>query len=214
MTKLVLISDTHGHHGDLAVPNGDILIHAGDFSLDRYGQIEMKSAYDFFGWLGNLPHKHKILIAGNHDFVFEKTVLVAKTLHESITYLEGDSVTISGLKIWGGPWTPRFFDWAFNVDRGEAIARYWSHIPDDTDVVVTHGPPVGILDVGSPRFGSQSAGCVDLGYHIKRVKPQLHVFGHFHPSYGVHVEDGIIYVNASVVNERYELAHEPRIVKL
>ena len=209
-----MMSDTHSHHHDVRVPDGDILIHAGDFSLDRYGQIEMKAAYDFFGWLGNLPHKHKILVAGNHDFVFEKSVLVAKTLHESITYLEGDYVTVEGLKIWGGPWTPRFFDWAFNVDRGEAIARYWSHIPKDTDVVVTHGPPAGILDVGSAKFGSQSAGCVDLAYHIKRVKPQLHVFGHFHPSYGVHVEDDTTYVNASVVNEKYELAHEPRVIEL
>ena len=146
--------------------------------------------------------------------MFEKSVLVAKTLHDSITYLEGDSVTIRGLKIWGGPWTPRFFDWAFNVDRGERIKRYWDLIPDNTDVVVTHGPPAGILDVGSVRFGSESAGCEELALAIKRVRPQLHVFGHFHTSYGVVVKNGIMYVNASVVNEEYKLANKARVIGL
>jgi len=214
MVKLILMSDTHAQHREINVPNGDVLIHAGDFSFDRYGQIEVKAAYDFFQWLGDQPHKHKILVAGNHDFVFEKSVLVAKTLPESITYLEGGDVTLEGLKIWGGPWTPRFFDWAFNVDRGAPIKRFWDMIPDDTDVVVTHGPPAGILDVGSAKFGSISAGCEELAVAIERVKPKLHVFGHFHPSYGTVKKNGVTYVNASVVNEQYKLANKPVVFNL
>ncbi len=212
--RLVLISDTHAQHESLNVPGGDILIHAGDFAFDMYGQVNTEAAYEFFDWLGALPHKHKVLIAGNHDYIFEKSVLVAKTLHRSITYLEGDSVTIRGLEIWGGPWTPRFFDWAFNVDRGERIKRYWDLIPDSADVVVTHGPPAGTLDVGSAKFGKISDGCEELALAMKRVKPKLHVFGHFHSSYGTVKKGVTTYVNASVVNEQYELANKAVVVEL
>ena len=201
--RLVLVSDTHGHHQKLDVPDGDILIHAGDFSSSWPGVVEMKEAYDFFGWLADQPHKHKVLIAGNHDFIFEKIPGVRKTLHKSIHYLEGYGIELDNVKIWGGPWTPRFFDWAFNVDRGEAIKRYWDWIYDDADVVVTHGPPYGLLD-DTPRAGH--VGCEELRDAIKRVNPKLHVFGHVHPWGGIGIQvNDTMYMNASVVNEKYEL---------
>ena len=129
---------------------------------------------EFLSWFNALSHPHKVLIAGNHDFLFERdpqraAYLIPSTVH----YLEGRSTTIEGLKIWGGPWQPRFFDWAFNVDRGDPLKRIWKRIPDDTDIVVTHGPPQGIFDMTND---GECVGCEDLGHRIAQIKPILHIF--------------------------------------
>jgi Icc-related predicted phosphoesterase len=202
--RLVLVSDTHGHHHNLEVPDGDILIFAGDYAFEHHGQAEMSALIDFFSWLDGQPHKHKVMIAGNHDFAFEKSLSVVKmVMPPSIIYLEGGEETVEGLKIWGGPWTPRFFDWAFNVDRGEAIKRYWDCIPDDTDILVTHGPPYGLLD-DTPLSGH--VGCKELRDAVKRVNPKLHVYGHIHRWGGIGIQvNDTTYMNASVVDETYEL---------
>jgi Icc-related predicted phosphoesterase len=210
------MSDTHQHHHQIEVGYADLVIHAGDFSFDQWGIVEAKGAYNFFHWYAGLPHKHKVLIAGNHDFIMEKPTSTRHAMPEGITYLEGESVEIDGWKVWGGPWTPRFFDWAFNVDRGEAIKRYWDKIPDDTDILVTHGPPLGVLD---NNLHGIPCGCEELRKAVERIEPKLHVFGHIHPGSGMETigwksGNKTTFVNASVVNERYDYVRPPIVVEI
>lgn len=156
--KIVAISDTHQKHKDLKIPDGDILIVAGDISEGVYGI----SAEMFNIWLGKLPHKHKIVIAGNHDFYLQDFPdRIEKTLSNAI-YLNESGVTINGVRIWGTPWSKWFYDWAFNIPRG-TDAEYWKKVPDDTDILVTHGPPYGILDM--IKSCNKHAGCQGI---IKR----------------------------------------------
>lgn len=208
--KLVLISDTHERHNKLIVPDGDVLIHAGDLTYrgDFYAVLEATQ------WLRSLPHKHKIVIAGNHDFLFENSPQKARDLMDGIHYLENEAIVIDGVKFYGSPVQPRFFDWAFNVDRGEAIKKYWNKIPDDTDVLITHGPPIQILDQSAPHKNSEHLGCADLLDAVLRIQPRVHVFGHIHGGYGYHWFGNTRFYNASVVNEAYHLVNEPFVVEI
>ena len=213
MPRIVAISDTHSRHqqfGDL--PAGDILIHAGDATV----QGKFDEVVEFNRWLGTLPYKHKIFVAGNHDFLFEKAPDLARILMSNVHYLQDSFVVIEGLKIYGSPWQPRFFDWAFNVDRGEKIRRKWEQIPDDTDVLITHGPPHGILDMVSDMWSgkAEAVGCEELLPIVQRIKPRAHIFGHIHAGYGQLTQGGIQYVNASNCNEQYKIANAPIVLDL
>jgi Icc-related predicted phosphoesterase len=204
--KIICISDTHGQHRKLNVPDGDILIHAGDITF----RGEFDILRDFNIWLGELPHRHKIYIAGNHDITHETKN--AKSLITNATYLQDSSIVIDGIKFYGSPWTPRFFDWAFNVDRGTVIRKIWSKIPNDTNVLITHGPIYGILD--TVPSGLQ-VGCSDLKDRIKELPDlKLHVCGHIHNSYGVKTIDNTIYVNAAVCTENYQAINKPIVVEI
>lgn len=224
--RIVAISDTHMVHDDYgitempAIPDGDILIHAGDFSF-RGRKHEI---FKFSKWFHSLPHKHKILIAGNHDLGFEDhpneslAILQGKDpsyweapLPNICTYLRDSEITIDGVRIYGAPWSPRFFDWAFNVDRGPLIKAKWDLIPDGIDVLVTHGPPMGFGDI-TVRDGR--VGCEELALAIKRVKPKVHIFGHIHLGYGVYQDNGTVFVNASMCDETYYPANPPIVVDL
>jgi Icc-related predicted phosphoesterase len=199
--RIVCISDTHSRHDQLEVPPGDVLIHAGDSTM--VGRVEEIVKFDH--WLGRLPHPHKILIAGNHDWLFEKEPALADSLITNAVYLRDRAVTIDGVKFYGSPWQPRFMHWAFNLSRGAEIRRKWDLIPEDTDVLVTHGPPHGILDL-VPRDlpGTyENTGCEELLLAVKRVRPKLHVFGHIHEGYGVVRESGTTFVNACVCDAAY-----------
>ncbi len=197
--RIVALSDTHGKHEQLKVPDGDLLIFAGDCS-SRGEEWEIVA---FLKWFAGQPHQHKVMIAGNHDFIFEEDAPRSKELIPSnVIYLNDSGVNIEGFSIWGSPITPRFFDWAFNRDRGEEIAKHWRLIPDGIDILITHGPPVGILD--RTRQGDVT-GCEDLMRHIERVRPKLHVFGHIHEGYGMVEKDGICFVNACILDERYQM---------
>lgn len=207
--RLVLISDTHGLHGQVKLPDGDVLIHAGDCLNHGTKASELTS---FASWFKDQPHKHKLAIAGNHDFFFEQYRAECEAaLGPSVTYLEDSGTTIDGLHFWGSPVQPRFFDWAFNRDRGFAINQHWRMIPDDTDVLVTHGPPDMLLDQ-CPN--GRHVGCTDLLARILKVKPKLHVFGHIHHSYGEKYFHGTRYVNASQCNEKYRITNDPIVVDL
>lgn len=213
MPRIVAISDTHSRHQNFdPLPDGDILIHAGDATVKgNFGEV-----VEFNRWLGTLPHKHKIFVAGNHDFIFEKSPDIARGLITNATYLQDSFVIIEGLKIYGSPWQPRFYDWAFNLDRGRDIARKWAMIPEDTDVLVTHGPPHGILDMVSDRWTgtAEAVGCEELLPVVQRIKPRLHIFGHIHASYGQLVQDGIHFVNAASCDESYKIAYAPIVIDL
>jgi Icc-related predicted phosphoesterase len=207
--RIVCISDTHGSHDQLRVPEGDILIHAGDFMASGRRTNEIVS---FNNWLARQPHPHKIVIAGNHDLLFESHPETARSLLTSAVYLENDGITIEGLRTWGSPVQPRFLNWAFNVDRGLAIRKYWDRIPSETDVLVTHGPPFGTLD--TITASSDHLGCEELALAVERVKPKLHVFGHIHGGHGASTHNGTQFINASVLDEQYRTAFEPLIVEL
>lgn len=201
--RVVCISDTHERHRKVEVPDGDVLIHAGDFTMIG----ERKWIEDFNDWLGSLPHKHKIVIAGNHDFgMAEHAALLT-----NCTYLQDSGVEIEGIKFYGSPFTPTFGRWAFMLDRGKTILEKWLQIPEDTDVLITHTPPYGILD--RPMKTYNPCGCEDLAVVVKAIEPKLHVFGHIHGGYGEHIE-GTHYVNASVSNEAYQPVNAPIVTEI
>lgn len=205
--RIVCLSDTHDLHGQLEVPDGDLLLHAGDATMSGTPQqIE-----EFDAWLARQPHRHKVVIAGNHDWGFQRTPARARSLLRHATYLEDSLAEVAGLRIWGAPWQPWFYDWAFNLARGPQIAAKWALIPDGIDVLITHGPPLGILDRTSR---GDAVGCADLLAALVRVRPRLHVFGHIHEAYGRLDRDGCIFVNASNCSERYRPVQPPIVVDL
>jgi len=207
--RIVCISDTHGRHNEMDIPYGDILLHAGDFTMK--GTIpEIVNFSEFFK---NQPHKHKIVIAGNHDFLFQDQPEIAQTLlwvgledNYGVTYLQDSSTMVEGLLIWGAPWQPWFHDWAFNLERGHELKSKWSLIPDDTDILITHGPPAHALDRCTQ--GNERVGCVDLMDRIKEVKPKLHLFGHIHEDYGMVQREHTMFVNACNCNLQYSTVNK------
>ncbi|MDJ1491489.1 metallophosphatase domain-containing protein [Cytophagaceae bacterium DM2B3-1] len=205
--RIVCISDTHGAHSEIVVPDGDVLIHAGDISK-RGKELEI---IDFNDWLSTLPHRHKVIVAGNHDFLFERNAKRAEALLTHAVYLRNTEVKIEGLTIWGSPITPWFFDWAFNRQRGADIRKYWDRIPINTDILVTHGPPRGILD---KTDRGDTVGCDDLLEAVWKVKPKLHLFGHIHEAYGQIEVDNMQFINASIMNLNYKPVNDPIIIDL
>ena len=210
MTRIVCLSDTHGSHDHVEVPAGDILIVAGDF-CNRGTLVEVRS---FNFWLGSLPHKHKIVVAGNHDWPFERSRLEARKSLSNARYLEDDEIAVAGLSIYGSPWQPEFCGWAFNLPRdGWELRRKWEHIPEDLDILVTHGPPKDILDMGG-YHGPNHVGCADLAEVVHLRKPRLHVFGHIHTGHGQTTIGDTIFCNVSVVDEHYDVRWPATVVDL
>jgi Icc-related predicted phosphoesterase len=198
--RLVLISDTHGlHHRLRTLPEGDILIHAGDFM--NAGR-DLHEVISFNQWLGRQSFKYRIVCAGNHDRLFENQPDIARALLSNALYLEESGITIEGLSFWGSPYTPEFFCWAFMYPPGERAQEHWNRIPDKLDVLITHGPPHGILDQSSP--GEAHLGCIELAKAVSRKKPRVHVFGHIHGGAGLYSDDATKFVNAAYLNENYK----------
>jgi predicted phosphodiesterase len=200
--KIVIISDTHEKEEQVKVPFGDILLHCGDFTF--VGDLHKVSAFN--RWLGTLPHPHKVIIAGNHDITFEEHPKLARPLITNAIYLEDSGTELFGIKIYGSPVQPEFCDWAFNRRRGGQISKYWDAIPNDTDVLITHGPPFKILDL-TPNI--EKVGCQDLLRRVQVVKPVIHCFGHIHLSYGTKKVGDTLFVNASICDEQYKPTNKP-----
>ncbi|MEE8524212.1 MAG: metallophosphatase domain-containing protein [Thermoanaerobaculia bacterium] len=205
--RCVVISDTHGLHDQVQIPAGDVLIHAGD--LTDHGALEDVARFDAF--LSALPHRHKVVVAGNHDFCFERQPGLARQLLRHAIYLEDEAVTLDGVRFWGSPWQPWFYDWAFNLERGSEIRAKWDLIPAGTDVLVTHGPPLGHGDLTSR---SERAGCADLLDRIGELRPKYHFFGHIHEGYGVTRDGGTTFVNASVCDLGYRPVQAPVVIDI
>jgi predicted phosphodiesterase len=203
--RIVCLSDTHNLHGRLDVPEGDVLLHAGDFT----GRGTVREVEAFGAFLAALPHHDKIIVAGNHDFLFERDNERARKLLGDVTYLEDSGVSIGGLEFWGSPWQPWFHDWAFNLPPGEALAEKWALVPDSVDVLVTHGPPRDVLD---ETFDGRHVGCEELARALERIRPRLHLFGHIHEAYGVEKTGQTLSVNACNCNLRYRLANPPVVL--
>lgn len=192
--KIICISDTHNLQKNLKIPDGDMLIHAGDMTC--VGGID--EINEFNEWLGRLPHQHKIIIAGNHDLYFEEEPVKAKLLITNAIYLEDSGITIEGLKIWGSPISPNYQNWAFNRERGEVIKKHWDMIPEDTDILITHCPPFGILDFDAK---GKPEGCEELLKIVQqKINPRLHIFGHLHDAHGQIKIGETLFVNAAIVN--------------
>jgi len=202
--KIVFISDTHGLHEQLEILEGDMIIHGGDISnRGRREEVE-----DFIDWFQELNFTHKIFIAGNHDLYLERVseYELEEIIPEDVIYLNDSGITINGINIWGSPVQPWFYDWAFNRERGEEIKKHWDLIPHNTDILITHGPPHGILD---KTASGQKVGCEELRERLEIVKPKIHVFGHIHEAYGSEDISNTKYINASVLDIAYKLVNAP-----
>ncbi len=208
--KIAVISDTHNRLKEIIdtgmIPDADILIHAGDLT----GRGTIQEISHFNSQLGRLPHKHKIVIAGNHDWLFQTNPFLARSIITNAIYLEDSSVVVGGLKFYGSPWQPTFYDWAFNLNRGLPILEKWKMIPSDTDVLITHGPPKGILDNVIDDSRITSAGCAELRKEVfGRIKPSVHIFGHIHSSPGVYIEKETTFINATILDDSYKIQNKP-----
>jgi len=225
--RFVLISDTHNRTDELNLPEGDVLLHAGDFTnIGRPSEVDQ-----FNDFLGREKHKfkHVIVICGNHELSFdpdgcdagfirldeETRKIDHRHLKEKLTnctYIEDASINVMGFNIYGSPWQPEFHKWAYNLPRGQPCLDKWNLIPDDTDILITHGPPLGYGDLCSSRL---RAGCTELLSTIQqRVKPMMHVFGHIHEGYGLWADDVTTYVNASTCTLRYKATNPPIVIDL
>lgn len=218
--KITFISDTHNKHKQITsfLPGGDLLIHAGDLSSMGY-QHEIQGFCSWFNKLSN--YSHKVFIAGNHDWGFQdntEKIMEIVNSYKEIDYIQDNMLLVGGenyedmIKIWGSPWQPEFYNWAFNLPReGKELKEKWDQIPSDIDILITHGPAHGYLDrvIG----GWENLGCELLAESIKAKKPKIHVCGHIHTGYGYIFDGETHYINASVLNEQYVFANKPLTIE-
>ena len=226
VVTVAAFSDTHNRHKQVVLPTCDIAIFGGDLS-SRGHKHELQH---FLKYLKSQTQvTEKVFIAGNHDICFdpkfEKETEANKWLQETldfyevnkpgstIHYLENSSIELFGLKIWGSPYTPWFHGdrWGFNKHRGY-LKDIWSRIPHDTDIVVTHGPPSYIMDYVHDT--NEYVGCDELRYHIDRVKPKLHIFGHIHENWGIEEKANTTFCNATILNHQYIPTNQPHLIEL
>lgn len=231
--RFVCISDTHSKTDRIPdIPDGDVLIHAGDFTKI----CRRKEVKNFNDFLGTLPHRHKIVIAGNHELTFDQQLMTERNSHvfmsfasafeglktnewkdirtllTNCTYLEDSEIQVMGFRIYGSPWQPVFCDWGFNLPRGQPLLDKWNRIPEGTDILITHGPPLGHGDLAS---NGCRAGCVELLSTVqRRVRPKYHVFGHIHEGYGVTTDGQTMFVNAAICDVHYRPCNPPIVFDL
>ena len=219
---ITFISDTHGKHNEITkdLPGGDILIHAGDFMNSGWTEME---AIMFLKWFDEINNYNtKIFTAGNYDRWFElqpEEVQGILTGYKTIDYLQDEELTLyfdgpngdkpeDNVHIYGSPWQPEFFNWAFNLPRnGAEMKARWDAIPSNTDILITHGPPYGYQDI--PGGQSIRVGCEMLRHRIDEIRPKIHIFGHIHGSAGYYFNGHTHFINASVLNEQYRYTNIP-----
>ena len=211
--KIVITSDTHNKHNQIQskdLPVGDVIIHCGDFTSMGYGH-EIKN---FMRWFSKLnQYDYKLVIAGNHDFMFEDAPVLAKEhVPDNVIYLEDSGVEILGVNFYGTPVQKIFNNWAFNRTE-EKMKQHWEGIPDNTDVLITHCPPHMIRDFA--MYSNENVGSPSLRDEVlNRIKPKISVMGHVHEGYGVTIQDNITFINASVLNRKYEYVNKPIVIEI
>lgn len=224
--RIVCISDTHGRHRDIALPAGDVLIHGGDWTKSG----EIGTVQDLMDYFDNSGFPHVLCVAGNHEVTLQPsfydehwdrfhpqgkfdTKIARKIVQQSrCIYLEDAVYSVGDVQFYGSPWSPIFFEWAFNASRGKEMKTIWDKIPSTIDVLITHGPPLGRGDYCHSRI---RAGCYDLMCAVQeRIQPRLHIFGHIHEGYGVTFDGTTLYVNASNVDHSYQPVNLPIVIDL
>jgi 3',5'-cyclic AMP phosphodiesterase CpdA len=190
--RIVAVADTHLFTERYVVPDGDVFVHAGD--LCRRGDLDELAAAA--AWIAALPHRHKVVVAGNHDWAFQRDPAAARDLLGAVTYLEDSGAELDGVRFWGSPWQPAFNGWAFNLARGAPLREVWARIPAGLDVLITHGPPLGLGD-SSGWDGDERAGCADLRARVAEVPPRLHLFGHIHQDGGLWRDGSTTFANVT-----------------
>jgi predicted phosphodiesterase len=222
--RITVISDTHTRHGLIPMedlPGGDLLLHAGDIMNSGYNKNDI---WDFCHWFQSLKqYEDKVFIAGNHDRMFQNHPEDVKEWLDKfgdIIYLQDDDLVLYGdgpngdlpennIRIYGSPWQPEFYSWAFNLQRNSIeLSGKWEAIPDNTDIVITHGPAFGTLDTVTGRPWD-NLGCELLAERIERLRPKIHICGHIHSGRGIEYKNGTLFINASVLDERYEYTQKP-----
>ncbi|WP_130537207.1 metallophosphoesterase family protein [Thiomicrorhabdus indica] len=211
--NLLHLSDTHGnyHHPKFNEPeklaNSDVIIHSGDFTAksDNWEEI-----HDFLNWFSNLPVKHKILVPGNHDRafeVFEEKNTGRHQIPDNVHLLVDESITLEGYRFYGSPYTPEFCNWAFQLYGAEDSIEKWRKVPDNIDVLITHGPAYGILDTIQNAAGKVSVGCPYLLARIEKLHQlQVHLFGHIHEANGMTTLEKVLYSNAATTSHLIKIS--------
>ena len=207
--KLICISDTHNKHRQISIPAGDILIHAGDITEGG----TKREVLNFLEWFASQPHKHKIFIAGNHDFYFEKATdkEIKELIPKNVYYLKNNSVSINNIKFWGSPTTPGDGTWAFNELQNLDINKHWEQIPEETQILITHTPPYKIKDILS---NGKHAGCAALLKTLQNRQIKYHIFGHVHDSYGITSIGDTKFINASCLDNKDRYLHKPLKIQI
>ena len=207
MKRIVALSDTHRNHWNIKVPKCDLFIFGGDAEIN--GILPL---HDFNDWLGIIPAKHKIVVGGNHDTYLEFLGKdECKRLLTNCTYLENEFLYLEGFKIWGSPFSPFFNNWSF-MRYDNDLKEIWAAIPLETEILITHCPPFGVLDQVLPKDDSQ--GSRTLKDRVKEVHPYLHLFGHIHEGYGKYTDGKTDYYNMSVLDEQYQVANPVTVIEV
>jgi Icc-related predicted phosphoesterase len=204
--KIVALSDTHGKHRQIEITDGDILIYAGDFEIRNNLDL-----FEMSEWLNELPHKRVVAIFGNHDFTEHSEIKYMKQMFGRVHLLFNEFVEVDGFKIWGSPYSPYFNNWAW-MQPDNMLKEIWDTIPLETEILVTHTMPYGILDGVLPRM--QSVGSLTLKDAVKRVQPYIHIGGHLHESYGQYTDGKTDFYNVSVLDEQYQVANPCTIIEV
>ena len=204
--RIVLLSDLHDLFREVEVPGGDILLCAGDWTMQSRS---LRSIVDFDQWLGELPHRHKVCVPGNHE-TYLQTALANRSLVSNAVLLINEGVEIEGLRIWGSPVT--LVGPAFSMRSAEERRRLYATIPGDTDILISHGPPRGILD--RAPGSSFHAGDRELLDAVNRVKPRLHVFGHVHGAHGLFATRETLFANAALLGPDGDIDKEPIVLRM
>ena len=194
---------------NIEIPEGDVLIHAGDFSISRDSSVDL---LEFAKWFQALPYKHKILVPGNHDWCFQNNENWSRAQLPTVNVLINEEVIIEGLKFYGTPYQPIFCDWAFNLPPTQLKVEM-DKIPLDTNILITHAPPYGILDKVS-RQNAGSVGCRILSKKVAVIRPKLHIFGHIHSGYGQYHRLKTRFINASLCDDSYKTVNKPIVVEV
>lgn len=219
--RIWTISDTHEEHEGLTIPKDiDMVIHAGDEANNRVPEINEGACYLFMDWFNDLDIEYKIFVPGNHSTAFAKGLIDMK-LFPTIKALVHEEVTIEGIKIFGSPYTPTFgYGWAYNKARHK-MHKAWSVIPDDTNILVTHGPPKGVLDITQNRDHTfEQCGCKSLLNKVLQVQPDYHIFGHLHDEPSIYNAGRLklnrchtTFINPSCVDIRHKLVNNGEIIE-
>lgn len=201
--KILHLSDTHGaHHRLRELPEADVVVHSGDFCMVG----EEREALDFLNWFCDLPYRDKIFICGNHDSCLYGANIDG--LDSNVHYLCNSGIEIGGLKFYG---VPMFMEDCVTNRQ----TSFYNNIPADTDILITHSPAFGILDLDDSIDGEFiNYGSEEILELVMKIRPRALLFGHVHRQHGLTEQNGIIFSNGAIMNDDYSQLNIPIIIEL